>query len=261
MGLPGTNLGAQQPPPIPSFSYAHLADISLAAPVVADVTVLNATRLKGQSATGTPAGQARFLITGAVNALLRGNEGLPAQVSYLADVPLDQRGHAPKLKKLRFVVAARPTPGNSAFLQLVSPDGQMPWTQENLDRIRSILTAAAAADAPAVITGVGEAFHVRGTLPGESETQIFLKTQQNRPVSLNILRRPGEVPTWSVALGEMVDEAAKAPERDSLLWYRLACFLPDTLPENTTLSMDPADAAATADDYKLVIDSLGRCER
>jgi hypothetical protein len=260
IGLSGSYLGAQQPSQI-SFSYAHLADISLSAPVVADVTVITTTRLKGKPAEGTPAGHTRFLVTAAVNALLRGKEGLPPQVSYLADLPLDDRGRAPKIKKSRFLIAARTTPGNAAILQLSRPDSQVPWTPENLDRMRNILTAAVAADAPPSITGVGDAFHVRGTLPGESETQIFLKTGQNRPVSLNVLRRPGETPTWSVALGEMVDEAATAPQRDSLLWYRLACFLPSDLPADATASMNPDDASATAADYKLVIDSLGPCDR
>ena len=38
------------------------------------------------------------------------------------------------------------------------------------------------------------------SLPGESETQIFLQTADQRPISLTVLRRPGEQPRWSVAL-------------------------------------------------------------
>ncbi len=69
----------------------------------------------------------------------------------------------------------------------------------------------AAADAPPRITGIGRAFHVPGSLPGESETQIFLQTADDRPISLTVLRRPGEQPRWSVALTEIVDEAAAPP--------------------------------------------------
>ena len=79
-----------------------------------------------------------------------------------------------------------------------------------------------APDAPPAITGLGNAFHVPGTLPGEGETQIFVQTATGAPISLSILRRPGEQRRWAVALGEVVDDAAAPPPRDTLLWYRLA---------------------------------------
>src|SRR3546814_1145016 len=44
------------------------------------------------------------------------------------------------------------------------------------------LFRSVAADAPPVITGVGCAFHVPGSLPGEGETQIFLATADGSPV-------------------------------------------------------------------------------
>ncbi|KAA5569740.1 hypothetical protein F3G50_31575, partial [Pseudomonas aeruginosa] len=81
-------------------------------------------------------------------------------------------------------------------------------------RIRQIARDLVAPDAPPVITGVGNAFHVPGALPGEGETQVFLTTANGAPVSLSILRRPGEQPRWAVALSEIVDEAAAPPARD-----------------------------------------------
>jgi hypothetical protein len=108
---------------------------------------------------------------------------------------------------------------------------------------------------------VGAAFHVPGSLPGEGETQIFLQTVDSRPVSLSILRRPGEQPRWSVSLGEIVDEAAGPPARDTLLWYRLACGLPASLPTTTTADLDPAAAAVAREDYAFVLTALGPCGR
>ena len=58
------------------------------------------------------------------------------------------------------------------------------------------------------LVGIGKAFHSPGSLPGESETQLFLLATDNRPVSISVLRRPGQAPRWAVALGEIVDEAA-----------------------------------------------------
>jgi hypothetical protein len=143
----------------------------------------------------------------------------------------------------------------------VAPDAQLPFTPERAERIRAVLREAAAADAPPRITGIGKAFHVPGSLPGESETQIFLQTANGRPVSLSVLRRPGETPRWAVALSEMVDDAAAPPQPESLLWYRLACGLPRALPPQSLADAEPEAAAAIQADYRLVLDRLGPCAR
>ena len=111
------------------------------------------------------------------------------------------------------------------------------------------------------MTGVGSAFHVPGAIPGESESQIFLTTSNNRPISLSVLRRPGEQPQWAVALGEMIDENAQAPARETLLWYRLACFLPQHLPDRSVAALSESDARAVRADYRFVLSQLGACGR
>jgi hypothetical protein len=147
------------------------------------------------------------------------------------------------------------------MLRLVAPDAQIAFTPETAARLRAILRDATAPDAAPRITGIGRAFHVPGSLPGESETQIFLQTASNRPISLTILRRPGEQPRWSVALGEIVDEAAAAPAPDSFLWYRLACALPARLPAQSLSDADGDGASAIEADYSLVMADLGPCPR
>jgi len=108
---------------------------------------------------------------------------------------------------------------------------------------------------------VREALHVPGNLVGEGETQIFLSTESGDPVSLTVLRRPGAEPTWGVALGEIVDQAARPPARDTLTWYRLACFLPTALPQSANLSGVARARAIAAEDYRLVRGELGACPR
>ena len=76
-----------------------------------------------------------------------------------------------------------------------------------------------------------------------------------------MLRRPGEQPRWSVALGEMVDDAAETVRRDTLLWYRLACTLPQALPAASLSEASGDEARAIRADYRLVTESLGRCLR
>lgn len=242
-------------------SYADLADLVLASPVIVDATIRSTTRIKGAEAAGVATGSTRLYVEADVAALVRGPQGSPTRVGYILDVPPDAGGRLPKLKKRRVLLFARPVPATLDQLQLAATDAQLAWTPELDARVRGIVRETVAADAAPLVTGVGNAFHVAGALPGEGETQIFLLAADGRPVSLSILRRPGEQPRFAVALSEIVDEAAGPPRRDTLLWYRLACGLPPTLPETSTASLGAEDARVASEDYRFVVDRLGPCGR
>jgi len=109
--------------------------------------------------------------------------------------------------------------------------------------------------------GIGRAFSVPGNLPGERETQFFLLTADQRPISLTVLRRPGEQVRWAVALGEIVEEGAAPPQPNTLLWYRLACTLPARLPEDALSEASPDEVQSIREDYQVVQQGLGRCAR
>lgn len=243
------------------FSYADLADLALSAPIVVGVTVVRAERLRGELAPGLVPGKARFLIEAETGMLLRGVDGLPGSISYIVDVPLDAKGRAPKLKKARFILIADRVAGRAQEVRLTSPYSQLDWTPSTESQLRTLLTEASAASAAPPVTGIGNAFHVPGAIPGESETQIFLTTSNNRPISLSVLRRPGEQPQWSVALSEMIDESARAPAPATLLWYRLACFLPARMSGRSIASLSENEAWAIRRDYQYVLQQLGPCGR
>ena len=248
--------------PVPAaLPYADLADLTLAAPVVVDATIRSTARIKGPEATGVAAGRQRLYVEAEVVALIRGAEGTPPRVGYLLDIAPDSRGRVPKLKKARVLLLARAVPGSAGQLQLVAPDAQLPWTADTDARVRAIARAAVAPDAAPPVRGVRDAFHVPGALPGEGETQVFVATADGTPMSLSILRRPGERPRWAVALSEVVDEAAGPPPRDTLLWYRLACGLPRALPERATMTLSAEDAEQARADYAFVLTELGGCGR
>ena len=272
---------AQNPPAAPalagepkSLSYADLADLSIASPVVARVTVTDVIPLPAAQSAGVPQGYRRVYMEGRVSGLIRGDGGLAPAVSWLYDVPLDARGKLPKFRKRTLLLFARAgaRPGQ---LQLVARDSQQDWTPDLESRTKAILSELLGARQTPVILGVGDAFHVAGTVAGEGETQIFLRTDSGQtgggqtdaqagggqPVSLSIVRRPGESPTWAVALGEIVDEAAAMPRRDSLLWYRLACALPAELPDHAVRTLAVQDAEAARADYAVVLAGLGPCGR
>lgn len=244
------------------MTFADLADLSLAAPIAAHVRLNRAVVLKPAEAGNVPAGMTRFYIEADMLSLIKGSQGLPARVSYLADIPVGRNGKAVKpAKKSEHIVLARTVPGRPGELRLIAPDAQIAFAPERAQTIRSLLQEAAVPNAAPALMGIGKAFHVPGSLPGESETQIFLQTADSRPVSLSVLRRPGEQPRWALALGEMVDDAAEAPRPNTLLWYRLACTLPSVLPVQSFAEVEAGHQAAIAADYRLVINALGPCTR
>lgn len=241
------------------YSYVELADMAFAAPQAVAADIVQAIPLKPAAAPNVAAGKTRYYVQADVRALISGG-GVPSRITYLVDLPDDAKGRRLKLKGVPVLLLAAPTatPGE---LRLVGPRAQIPRTPENEARLRAILTAAVAPDAPPAITGVTRAFHVAGSLPGESETQIFLRTADKRPISLSILRRPHEDPRWAVALSELVDDSAAPPKPDSLLWYRLACGLPSTLPASAIETLSAEDADAARADYQVVLTGLGPCKR
>ncbi|WP_425228399.1 hypothetical protein [Sphingomonas sp.] len=273
LALSATAAPAQMSPPVsgatpvalrpalpPALPYADVADLVLAAPVIADATIRSTVQLKGADAVGVRPGFVRFYMEADVAALIRGAGGLPPRVGWLYDAAFDARGRMPRFKKARVLLFARATatPGQ---LQLVAPDAQLGWAPDLDTRVRSIAREVLAPAAPPRVTGVGQAFHVAGALPGEGETQVFLQTADSRPVSLSVLRRPGERPRWAVALSEIVDDAAAPPPRDTLLWYRLACVLPPRLPGASIAGLAADDAIRAAEDYAFVLAQLGACGR
>ncbi|RYD49189.1 MAG: hypothetical protein EOP60_14315 [Sphingomonadales bacterium] len=240
-------------------TYAAIAGQVVRAPLILDVRVREATRLEPDQSVGVAPGYARLYIVADVLALIRGNDAMPARVAYVADVLLDSRGRVPKLRKQRLLLFARAVPGRPDQIQLSGIDSQRSYLPETDALVRSITREAVATDAPPAITGVGNAFHVPGSLPGEGETQIFLTTESNAPVSVQVVRSPGAAPRWTVSLGDIVDNSAAPPAPNTLLWYRLACGLPSTLTPENLESDDPETARIAAEDYAMVLRALGPC--
>lgn len=259
---------SQMPPPTHqtttpargTLSYADIADLADSAPMVASARITRTIAVLPAQASGVQPGFRRLFVEAEVTGLIRGEGGISPNVSYLYDVPLDAKGKAPKLKKADVILFARPG-GRPGEIQLVARDAQIASTPATLTTVKTVLADLVANGSAPRITGVGDAFHVAGTVAGEGETQIFLPTEGGEPVSLSIIRRPGQPPVWAVALGEIVDEAAKAPQPGSLLWYRLACSLPAALPARSVRTLSVLDAEAARADYRVVVQALGPCQR
>ena len=247
--------------PLAGPTYADLADLADSAKLVVVARVRKVIAIDPARTRAASPGAARFHVTARTQSLIAGASPIGEDLRYLVDLPLDGRGKPPRLAKSEVLLFARTVPGRPGELQLVTPRAQIARTPAADAAVRAILGELAAPGAPPRITSVREAIHVPGALRGEGETQIFLGTADGSAASITVSHRPGHPPAWGVSFSELVGQAGRAPARDTLAWYRLACFLPDALPRGANLSDTPASRAQAEADYRMVLGELGTCPR
>jgi hypothetical protein len=247
--------------PATNDSYADIADLVVISPLIVDAQVRKVTRVPVEQAVGVQPNVQRMLIEADVLALIRGDDGIPAKVRFLLDVPKDAKGKIPKLKKQRYLLLGSKATGLPGTIKLSRPDAVVEWSAGNDAMLRAITKEAVIIDAPQAIVNLTSAFHSPGTVIGAGETQIFVQAKGNQIYSLSIFSQPGEAKRWAVSTGEVIDESATAPEKNSLLWYRLACGLPKTLDAKQVETADPENVPKAQADYGFVLESLGPCDR
>lgn len=252
---------AVAPPASATLTYADIADLADAAPLVIRAQPRKVVAVEPERTRGVKAGWGRFYVEAKTESVVAGTQPLGQVLRYLVDLPLDAKGKPPKFKKQSVVLFARPLNGRPGELQLVRPDAQLLWDAPLDQRLRNILNEFYAPGAAHKVIGVREAIFVPGNLAGESESQFFLSTANGEPAAIAVHRGPGQAPRWSVSFTELVSADAAPPARSSLAWYRLACFLPGELPAAANISSTPADRSAAARDYRFVIEQLGPCPR
>jgi hypothetical protein len=271
-GLAGPLARADSPPIPPltiagaanlsaAVTYADLADLADGAPLVIKAQLRKLTALDAAQVRQVRPGWGRFYVEARTEALIAGAVPIGEALRYLVDLPLDAKGKPPKLKKRSVLLFARSVAGRPGELQLVAPDAQLVWDVALDQRLRGLLAELLESGAPQKVTGVREAIYVPGNLAGEGETQVFLTTANDEPAAITANRRPGQPLRWSVSFSEVVGGAGAAPQRETLAWYRLACFLPQTLPAGANISETAASRIIAAADYRAVVSQLGSCPR
>lgn len=249
--LLGVPAGSQ---PVPAEPYARLADMVLRSPVIVRATIIKTERISARNAPGLAAGKARLLVSADVEAALVAPGPVPPRLSWLLDVPLDAKGRVPQLRG-QSVLASLDVPDAEGRTRLTGPAAQRPWNESVEARVRAIATEARSGTVPEV-TSVTNGFRVEGTLPGESESQFFLSTRQGKPLTLVMLERPGQARSITISSGDIIDESASSIKPETLLWYRLACTLPASLPASAG-----GKDIALANAWAGIIASLGPCIR
>ncbi|KHL24564.1 hypothetical protein PK98_11290 [Croceibacterium mercuriale] len=247
--------------PASSLTYPDIAGLVEDAGIVAVVQVRRQAVVDAARAPGLAAGRARLYLETTTQALLAAPTPVGQELSFLADVPLTDRGRVPKLRKQRFVIFADTVPGRAGQLQLVQPDAMMPADPAFEARLRQVITQFADGDVPPPVTGVRHVLYTPGNLAGESETQMIVETATGVPASISVIRRPNMAPQWGVSWSEIIDQSATPPAPDTPGWYRLACGLPRELANDAFLTGPGSDRQRARADYQVVLDALGPCTR
>lgn len=261
LALPGRPAAAQPasaalPPqtasaPSAALAYVPLVDLSLAAPAIVRATITRTRRIGGEAAAGLAPGQTRLLVEAQVEAALIAPDTIPQKLSWLQDVPNEARD---SLKGQR-LLAWLSTPNARGQAALIAGNAAQPWSAPLEARVRAVATEIQTGNVP-IVTGVSNGFRVPGTVAGEAESQFFLETADDRPLTLIVLDRPGQSRSISVASSDIIDESATSVKPETLLWYRLACALPARLPDDAG-----GRDTALANTWTSIIASLGPCIR
>jgi len=242
-------------------TYADLVDLASQADLVGMVLVQDQIPLPAERAPGVAPGHMRLYIKSLTQSVLAAPRAIGQELVFLVDVPVDERGRPPRLKKQTFLVFGDLDPARPRDLQLLSSDAMMPADPVIEQRVRQVLIQLSAPDKPSAVTGIADVISIPGNLAGESETQIFVETEAGVPVSMNVIRRPGMVARWGISFGDIVNPSARPPARETLAWYQFACNLPRELPPGAFLQRDRAAQAQARTDYSFILNDLGDCDR
>jgi hypothetical protein len=250
-------------PPIPAegAAYSDVADLVTISSMIVDAKVRKVTKVPAEQAAGVPENLQRTVIDADVLALIRGTSGVAGQIRFTLDIPKDSRGKLPNLKKQRFYFLGSKVPNSTSMIRLARPDALIAYSPANEALVRAITKEAVILDAPPKITGITSAFHTAGTVIGEGDTQIFLRTEKGQPFSISVSSRPDQPKKWSVSTSELIEESATTPKKFTLLWYRLACGLPRNLPADLVQSGESDNTVRAQADYNYVVGALGPCGR
>ncbi|MEM1051776.1 MAG: hypothetical protein AAGI28_06720 [Pseudomonadota bacterium] len=242
-------------------TYVDLVDLAERSDMVIRAEIRRQIVVEPERAPGLAPGFARLYMEARTVSLIAGSAAVGESLVFLVDVPLNEKGKPDKFKKRQMLLFADRVPGQRGSIRLTGKQAMLDYSPEFEARLRPILTDLASSNVPPLVTGIGDALAVPGTLAGESETQIFVEMADRSPVSITVLRRPGQAAAWGVSWGEIIDSAARAPTPETLRWYRLACSLPQRLPSSANLARDPQARRLAEADYRYVIDELGPCTR
>ncbi|APG62136.1 hypothetical protein LPB140_04185 [Sphingorhabdus lutea] len=242
-------------------TYVDLADIILSSPIIIDGIVTKEKKVPASQTPFLDKKLQRKLVELQLNSLIRGKNGMPATVRFVMDVRANAKGKFPKFKKQRIMVFGDNQGLPMGDLRLLRPDIFFNYDPQ-LDRmVRNITKEALLLDAPQKITGVQSAYHSSGTIIGTGLTEIFFATEKGQPLAILIDTDAQNGKSWSVSNEEVLGSNRPIVRQNTLLWYRLACELPQSIATDKMGGDDKDIHARIQSDYAFVRAKLGKCER
>jgi hypothetical protein len=249
-----------QPAPTP---YPVAARLYLNSPVVARGLITSQSKLnkKGNaSLPPLPTGQGRAMLEAELQTVLKAPDALPASLKFLWQGPLDAKGKLPTFKKQTLLLFLTPATANGVTgYGLTDINSVRPWLPTEDAQLRAI---AAAAQDPAqrglAIKGVRTTFV---TMPEDANStpyvHILFSTMNNAPLAAILEKQSGQ---WMLrtTLTDL-DQDAVGIQRQSLLWYHMACGLPAEPPAAVAKQPTEAESALARDAWSGMLEQLGPC--
>jgi hypothetical protein len=243
--------------------YPVAARLYLSSPVVARGLVKSQTKLSKKENAGLPAlpvGQGRAMLEAELQTVLKAPDALPGQLKFLWQGPLDAKGKVPAFKKQTLLLFLTPVTTNGATgYGLTDVNSVRPWLPAEDAQLRTIATAAQdPAQRGLAIEGVRTTFV---TVPEDSNSapyvHILFATTNNAPLAAILEKQSGK---WLLrtTLTDL-DQDAVAIQRQSLLWYHMACGLAAEPPSNVTKQPTAAESALAREAWSGMLEQLGPC--
>ncbi len=243
--------------------YPVAARLYLGSHVVARGLIKSQTKLsKSENATlpALPANQGRALLEAELQSVFKAPDALPAKLKFLWQGPLDAKAKPPNFKKQTLLLFLTQVTANGATgYGLTDINSVRPWGQAEDEQLRVI---AAAAQDPAqrglAIKGVRTAFV---TVPEDTNSDayvhILFATLNNAPLAAILEKQQGK---WVLrtTLTDL-DQDAVGIQRQSLLWYHMACGLPTEPPATVIQQPSDAESALAREAWSGMLEQLGPC--
>ena len=247
------------PPPPPPQSYAQLARLYLASPIVLRAQVKSEAKLSKKTLAAMeplPPQQGRLMLGVEIQSVLKAPQALPAQMSFLWQGPLDANGKLPKLRKSSRLFFLMPT-GPSVTLVEV---GAAPlWSSADEETLRAI--GREASDPVAVGLAPG-ALRLATVTPADGDRSSpfvhFLFETRGGSNLVAILERADGRWLLRTTTSDLDQDARPVPP-NSLLWYHLACGLPAAPPDPVSRQASAEDAALAREAWAGMLADLGPC--
>jgi hypothetical protein len=198
-----------------------------------------------------------MLVTVDVQAVLKAPDPVPARLTYLWQGPADARGRAPDLRKQSLLLFLQAVSGFDGQYRLVGSTPQLPATPAAEATLRAI--ASETQDRRAATMSLTA---VRGAIDlgdDSGPTVGFVIDQQRAPAITVLSSDSGVRISWSDT-----DMETPPVQRNSLVWYHLACTLPRDLPADVIADYasgedSGARRAAVRAAWARLLSQLGPC--